>query len=114
MTHLETAITGVREAIQNTQACIDIAGNTPNLIDGDELGIGSRVRAMNSGIRGMRAESNLDELFGIHSRSYETRAAANIPGARAELDRFEAQYSMFAEATNRFREACANASRRNG
>jgi len=114
MTHLETAISGIREGIQNTQASVDVAGNNPSIIGGDQLDAGSRARVMNSGIQGMRAESTLRELFNMHSRTYETRAAMNLPGAQTELDRFEAQYSMFCEASDRFHEACANASRRNG
>lgn len=113
MTHLETAISGMREGIQNTQASVDVTGNHPSIIGSEHLDAQSKVRVMHSGLQGMRAESSLRQLFNAHSSTYETHAALNLPGAQTELDRFEAQYSMFCEASDRFREACANANSRN-
>ena len=108
MTQLETAITAVREQAAQTSASIDIAGNDPRIMDGDGLDARTQSNLISSGRQGMRAQSTLSELFNIHARNYEQRAQNNLPGARTELDRFEAQYSMFVEATDRFREACAN------
>jgi cytochrome c oxidase subunit 1 len=108
MTQLETAITTIKTQTANTYACLDISHNTVSVLNGDQLSDSGKSHLEGTGRAGLRAESTLRELFGTHATSYETRAQQNLPGARTELDRFESQYSMFCEASDRFREACKN------
>jgi cytochrome c oxidase subunit 1 len=108
MNILESSITNITQDTHNTQASLDINGDNPTIQNGQGLSTEVKSRLLTSGSQGMRAESTLRELFATHSNSYDARAAQGLPGARTELNRFDTQFGIFNEASDRFAEACAN------
>jgi hypothetical protein len=108
MTRLDTATTNIGHHIRGTEASMNVDGTNPVLLHADTLGEPVKNILLHSGRQGMGARSILSELFAIHDSYYITRAQNNLPGAHAELDRFEAQYTMFCDSCERFAAACKN------
>lgn len=108
MTVLETSISNIITKLQGTVASVDIDSTTPSIINGDSLTEQTRNSILDSARQGMNAQSTLRQWFLVHNDYYVTRAQNGIPWSHVQLDRFEAQFTMYSDACARFADACKN------
>ena len=108
MTNLDSALTVVKEGVSNTQASVNISGNTPSLINSEVLNEETQEKVLNAASKGMNADENLNNLFKHNSPEYEAKANSNILSEEKESHKFEAQFSMFVEKSIDFSTVCEN------